>query len=382
MMRILLAPDSFKENLTAVEFCDVAEKGILEIMPDAKVTKLPLADGGEGTVEALVVSGKGETVETIVLGPRLDSITATYGYLKESKTAVIEMSAASGLPLLDMESRNPMETSTYGTGQLILDALDKGCEKIVLGIGGSATNDCGIGMIEALGAKLFNSKGEKISSNGRGLLDLDKIDVDNLDKRLKNIEITVACDVDNPLYGPNGAAYVYAPQKGANSEMVKLLDLGLRNFAEVIKRDFGKDVTKIPGAGAAGGLGAGLVGVLNAELRSGFDIIDEVLGIEKLIMKSKFDLIITGEGQINNQTISGKLPIRIARLGKQYNAPTIAIVGSIGDISDEVYTSGIVSIFSIINKPMSLEEAYDKSNVLLLNCVKNIMRLYKQMDGV
>ncbi|MCK5763306.1 MAG: glycerate kinase, partial [Clostridiales bacterium] len=360
-MKILLAPDSFKENLTAVEFCDIAEKGILEIIPDAKVTKLPLADGGEGTVEAFVVSGRGETVETIVLGPRLDSITATYGYLKESKTAVIEMSAASGLPLLDMESRNPMETSTYGTGQLILDALDKGCEKIVLGIGGSATNDCGIGMIEALGAKLFNSKGEKISSNGRGLLELDKIDVDNLDKRLKNIEITVACDVDNPLYGLNGAAYVYAPQKGADSEMVKLLDLGLRNFAKVIKRDFDKDVTKIPGAGAAGGLGAGLVGVLNAELRSGFDIIDEVLRIEKLIMKSKFDLIITGEGQINNQTISGKLPIRIAKLGKQYNAPTIAIVGSIGDISDEVYTSGIVSIFSIIDKPMTLKEAYDKS---------------------
>ena len=381
-MKILLAPDSFKENLTAVEFCDIAEKGILEIIPDAKVTKLPLADGGEGTVEAFVVSGRGETVETIVLGPRLDSITATYGYLKESKTAVIEMSAASGLPLLDMESRNPMETSTYGTGQLILDALDKGCEKIVLGIGGSATNDCGIGMIEALGAKLFNSKGEKISSNGRGLLELDKIDVDNLDKRLKNIEITVACDVDNPLYGLNGAAYVYAPQKGADSEMVKLLDLGLRNFAKVIKRDFDKDVTKIPGAGAAGGLGAGLVGVLNAELRSGFDIIDEVLRIEKLIMKSKFDLIITGEGQINNQTISGKLPIRIAKLGKQYNAPTIAIVGSIGDVSDEVYTSGIVSIFSIIKKSMSLEEAYDKSNVLLLNCVKNIMRLYKQMDVV
>lgn len=377
MMKILLAPDSFKENLTAVEFCDIAEKGILKIMPDAEIIKMPLADGGEGMVEAVIASGRGMKVEVDVFGPRYDLAIASYCYLKESKTAIIEMSAASGLPLISIEFRNPMETSTFGTGQLIADALDKGCERIVLGIGGSATNDCGMGMIEALGAKLFNSKGEKISSSGRGLLDLYKIDINDLDARLKNIEITVACDVDNPLYGPNGAAYVYAPQKGASPEMVKLLDLGLRNFAEVVQRDFGKDVAHIPGAGAAGGLGAGLVGVLDAKLRPGFDIIEEVLGIEKLIMESKFDLIITGEGQIDNQTTSGKLPVRIARLGKKYDVPTVAVVGSIGDVSDEIYKSGIVSIFSIIDKPMSLEEAYAVSDKLLLNCVIRIMRLMK-----
>jgi len=205
MMKILLAPDSFKENLTAVEFCDIAEKGILEILPDAEVIKLPLADGGEGSVEAFIVGGKGETVETIVLGPRLGSITATYGYLKESKTAVIEMAAASGLPLLDIEARNPMETSTYGTGQLILDALDKGCEKIVLGIGGSATNDCGIGMIEALGAKLFNSNGERVAEDEISdvFLRESRFEVDNMEFVVnRKVFPEFICDPDKTIDNP------------------------------------------------------------------------------------------------------------------------------------------------------------------------------------
>lgn len=378
VMKILLAPDSFKESLTAEEFCDIAEEGILAIMPEAKVKKMPLADGGEGTVEALISGGRGKKVEVEVFNPIMKKIKAVYGYLEESKLAIIEMAAASGLPLLEIDSRNPMETTTFGTGQLILDALDKGCKKIVLGIGGSATNDCGLGMLEALGAKFYNSNNEKVSSNGRGLSELHRIDISALDRRLKKTIITVLCDVDNPLYGSNGAAYVYAPQKGANEEMVEQLEIGLKNFSTVIKREFGTDVSRLPGAGAAGGLGAMIFGVLNADLRPGFEIINELLSLEKLISDSSFDLIITGEGEINSQTLSGKLPIKIAELGKKYNVPTIVIVGSIGDISEEVYKTGITSVFSIINRPMSLKEAYARSNELLLDSIKGIMRLYQK----
>lgn len=376
-MKILLAPDSFKECLTAEEFCEIAQKGILEIIPDARIKKMPLADGGEGTVEALIANGRGQRVEVEVFGPRMDRLKALYGYLEESKLAVIEMSAASGLPLLNIDSRNPMKTSTFGTGQLILDALNRGCEEIVLGIGGSATNDCGLGMLEALGARFYNSLDKKVQSNGAGLSELNRIDLSDLDRRLEKITITVACDVDNPLYGPDGAAYVYAPQKGADSEMVELLDNGLRNFGTVVLRDFGIDVTRLPGAGAAGGLGAMLAGILKADLQPGFDIINEVLGLDNLIRNSSYDLIITGEGQVNSQTLSGKLPVQIATLGKKYGVPTILIVGTIGDISSDIYDTGIVSIFSIIKKPMSLEEAFSCSGELLFDCVKRVMRLYQ-----
>ena len=373
-MNILIAPDSFKGSLSAQEFCDISEKSILKVYPNANIKKIPMADGGEGTVESLVFNTGGKILYQDVTGPLGNKVTAAFGILGDGSTAVVEMANASGLPLVPKEKRNPMYTTTYGTGELIKTALDQGCTRLIMGIGGSATNDGGAGMLQALGFKLLNAKGESIPFGAKGLLELESIEMSEKDPRLDEVEIRVACDVDNPLYGPKGASYVYGPQKGATEEMLPLLDQGLQRFHDCIQRFLGKEVAHIPGAGAAGGLGAGLLAFLNGDLESGFTIIQKEIGLERILETHKFDLVITGEGQMNDQTLYGKLPVGIAGVAKKYNLPVIAFVGSIGKGAEQVYEAGIDSIISIADGPMSLEYSMANGSVLLEKAVERFMR--------
>lgn len=375
-MNILLAPDSFKGSLSASEFCSIAAEAIRVVIPSARVIKMPLADGGEGTVEALVQNTAGEIHYVTVTGPTNRPVKAHYGILGDGKTAVIEMASASGLSLVPLSERNPMVTTTYGTGELVLAALDAGCTTIIMGIGGSATNDGGAGMLQALGFGLLDMNSQPICSGAEGLLKLKKIDLSSRDRRLDDVTFLVACDVNNPLYGPKGAAYVYGPQKGASKEIVPILDQSLQNFASVILENMNKELSRIQGVGAAGGLGAGLLAFLNAELRSGFEIIRDTLMLEKVFLTEAIDLVITGEGEINDQTVNGKLPIGVAQLAKRYQLPVVAIVGKIGHGAEKVYEAGIDSIFSIVNGPMSLDSAVKNADELLADCIKRVIRLW------
>lgn len=374
-MNILVAPDSFKGSLTAKRFCDIVEEAAYSTDISFKVTKVPLADGGEGTVEALVLNTGGKIYNKTVTGPLGDPVKAYFGVLGSGETAVIEMASASGLPLVPEDKRNPMITTTYGTGELIKNALDLGCKTIIMGIGGSATNDAGAGMLQALGFDLLDKGGKQIERGAKGLLSLHKISKQNCDPRLKNVEFLVACDVNNPLYGPNGASYVYGPQKGATKEMLPVMDKALVNFNETVKKYLKIDVSQVPGAGAAGGLGAGLMAFLNAKLRPGFEIVSEIIGLEKLIASGDFKLVITGEGQMNYQTVNGKLPVGVAGLAKKFGIPVIALVGSVGEGVEKVYSTGIDSVISIINKPMSLSEAMKDAEKLLYDSAKQVLRM-------
>ena len=294
--------------------------------------------------------------------------------LGDGETAVIEMAAASGLPLVPLEKRNPMLTTTYGTGELILAALDEGCRRIIIGIGGSATNDGGAGMAQALGVKLLDEEGLDIPYGAAGLARLDRIDISSLDRRLAQVEVLVACDVDNPLTGPRGAARVYGPQKGADPQMVEELDQILERFAAIILRDLGKDVKDIPGAGAAGGLGAGLMAFLNGRLAPGVELVLAAVKLEERIQKGA-DLVITGEGAINEQTVYGKTPIGVAKLAKRYHLPVIAIAGSIEPGAEAVFGAGIDAVVAIPPGPMTLAEAMEGAGKLVADCAEGVMRL-------
>lgn len=376
-MNILIAPDSFKGSITSVEYCDIAESKIKERIPDSNIIKCPLADGGEGTVESLIYNTKGTIFNLWVTGPLGTPVEAFYGILGDGRTAVIEMASASGLPLVPEESKNPMITTTFGTGELVKDALDKGCNRIVLGIGGSATNDGGAGMMQALGYQLLDNDKKTISRGGEGLLKLKFIDTSTRDKRLDEVEFLVACDVNNPLCGPDGASYVYGPQKGATKDQISILDKALSHYADIIQKEFKKEVKNIPGAGAAGGLGAGLIAFFDATLKPGFHIIANMIGLESIISNGDLDLIITGEGEINYQTVNGKLPYGVAKVAKKYNVPVIAIVGTIGEGADKVYNYGIHSIYSIVKGPCSLDYALDHAKELLADTIDRVMRTIK-----
>jgi glycerate kinase len=375
-MRVLIAPDSFKGSLPAIEIGERIAGGVRSVFPQAETIIIPLADGGEGTVEALVSATGGQIMTQSVTGPLGEKVEAKWGLLGDGITAVLEMAAASGLPLVPEERRNPMVTTTYGTGELIRGGLDQGCRRFIIGIGGSATNDGGAGMAQALGVKLLDVKGEQISYGAAGLGHLKKIDIKGLDPRLKGAEVLVACDVNNPLTGPAGAAQVFGPQKGANPEMVGELDCLLERFAKVVERDLGRNVKDIPGAGAAGGLGAGLLAFLAARLVPGVDLILEVVGLEE-ILREGVDLVITGEGEINRQTLYGKVPVGVARLAKKYNVAVIAIVGSIGQGAEDVYQEGIEAMMTIVNGPISLAEAMAKTGDLVAEATARVMRLVK-----
>jgi glycerate kinase len=368
-MKIVIAPDSFKGSLTAVEVSDAIEQGIREIFPEAEIVKIPMADGGDGTVQCLVNATEGKILKEKVTGPLGDEVWASYGILGDKKTAVIEMAEASGLTLVPENKRNPLITTTYGTGQLIKSALGQGCRKMIIGIGGSATNDGGAGMVQALGGKLLDKGGEEIGFGGGELKKVFRINTKYLDKRLSETKVLIASDVSNPLCGPKGASRVYGPQKGATPEMIKKLDESLAYFAEIIKRDLNKDIKDIPGAGAAGGLGASLMAFLDAELRPGIEIIIEIVKLERAIQDA--DLVITGEGKIDSQTIYGKAPIGVAKIAKKYNVPVIAVAAIIGDDADIVHQYGIDTLLKISEPPMNLNESKVKKYRLIKKTIKN-----------
>lgn len=376
-MKIIIAIDSFKGSLSSNELNESLEKGIRKIYSQAEIIKIPIADGGEGTVEALVQGTGGEFIQMEVKNPLMKNIIATYGILGDKKTAIIEMASASGLPLIAPEERDPLKTTTFGTGELVKDAIQKGCREFILGIGGSATNDGGLGMMQALGFKLFGKNGEELGYGGEIMEKVVSIDSSNALKELKECNFLVACDVDNPFYGPKGAAHIFSRQKGADDEAVEILDRGLEVLSKTLHQIFGKEIGNLPGAGAAGGLGGGLVAFLDATLKPGVDIILEEVGLEKHLEGT--DFIITGEGRMDFQTVMGKAPIGVAKLAKKYDIPVIGITGSIGTGAEKTHDFGIESFFSIMDSPMTLEDAMNKENAkrLVEQGVQEIFRLIR-----
>lgn len=358
-MKIVIAPDSYKESLTAMEVATAIENGFKQVFPQANCIKLPMADGGEGTVQSLVDATGGEIVNALVTGPLGQTVEGFYGLLGEGTTAVIEMAAASGLHLVEPAQRNPLLTTTYGTGELIKAALDAGVTHIIVGIGGSATNDGGMGMAQALGARFIDSNGAELGFGGGALAQLASIDLSGLDPRLAAIKLEVACDVDNPLCGIKGASHVFGPQKGATPEMVAQLDANLAHYAQVIRQTNGKEVIGQAGAGAAGGLGAALLGLFDADLRPGINIVMDAVNLCEVVKDA--DLVITGEGRIDSQTIHGKTPVGVARTAKMYDLPVIGIAGSIAKDCHVVHDHGIDAVYSVVlgatDLPTALKEA-------------------------
>lgn len=362
-MKIVVAPDSFKGSVSALGVAAAMERGILQVFPAAEVVKLPIADGGEGTVEALVTATGGQMIVEEVVGPLGTPLKAYWGILGDAETAVIEMAAASGLPLVPVDKRDPRITTTYGTGQLMKAALDKGLRKIIIGIGGSATNDGGTGMAKALGVKFLDGADNELPPGGKALADLVHIDLTGLDPRLQQASIMVACDVDNPLCGERGASAVYGPQKGATPAMVAELDAALRVYAQVAEAATGKAVTNLPGAGAAGGLGAGLLLFTSAQLRPGVDIVLESAGFPAMVEGA--DLVITGEGRTDFQTAFGKAPVGVAKVAKQFDVPVVCLAGGLGQGADDVLARGIDGLMSVVPQPMSLDECMDCGDLLI-----------------
>lgn len=374
MKKFVLAPDSFKESMTAKEVCVAMEKGIRKVFSDAEIVHVPMADGGEGTVESLVDATNGYKEYVEVQGPLpKQKVRAYYGILEDKKTAVIEMAQASGLMLVDPKVRNPLVTTTYGTGELIKAALNKGVSTIIIGIGGSATVDGGIGMAQALGVKFTDKYGNNIEPTGRGLTKIDKISTENMDKRIKNVNFIIASDVENTLTGKNGAAAVFGPQKGATPDEVELLDKGLIHYAEIIRRDIGKNVEDIAGSGAAGGLGAGLIAFLDAKLQSGVEVVANTVELAEKI--SQADYVFTGEGGMDFQTKYGKTPFGVAQVAKKYQKPVFAEAGYLGERIEELYDIGISAIFGIVDKSESIEESLEKGPQNVERTTENIARL-------
>ncbi|WP_264805185.1 glycerate kinase [Cytobacillus sp. NCCP-133] len=369
-MKIVIAPDSFKESLSALEAANAIEKGFKSIFPSAEYRKMPMADGGEGTVQSLVEATNGTIEERTVTGPLGEPVQAFFGLMGDGQTAVIEMAAASGLHLVPAEKRNPMITSTRGTGDLIAAALDLGVEHLIIGLGGSATNDGGAGMVQALGGKLLDEKGKDIGPGGGSLSQLASVDLSGLDPRLKNVHIEVACDVDNPLTGPRGASAIFGPQKGASPEMVKILDQNLAHFADVAEAAIGKPYRNIEGAGAAGGIGGSLLAFLNADLKRGIDIVLSAVDFETEVKDA--DLVITGEGQIDSQTIYGKTPIGVAKAAKKYGVSVIGLAGSLSDDCHVVHEHGIDALFSIVPGTITLPQAIEQAAIYMERTARNI----------
>jgi len=373
MLKIAIAPDSFKGSMSAMAAANCIEAGLKQSLQSISCRKIPMADGGEGTVQAIVDATGGKFVKRTVSDPLGRKIKATFGISGDGKTAIMEMAEASGLALLKPRERNPMKTSTYGTGELIKHALKLGVRKILIGIGGSATNDGGTGMARALGIKFLDAKGKTVPDGGGNLHKITRIDIGGIDPRLKGVEVEVACDVDNPLTGRKGAAQVYGSQKGATPEMIKQLDAGLRNLATVIKNDIGISILKVPGSGAAGGLGGGLMAFLNGQLRPGVDIVIDSVKLAKRIKGC--DLVITGEGRMDHQTAFGKTPAGVARIAKEQEIPLIAICGCLGKDPEVVHSIGIDAFFSALEENVAEEDLPKRGPTMLTNCAAQIGRL-------
>ena len=374
-MKIVIAPDSFKESLTALEVAEAIEAGLKKVLPDAEYVKVPMADGGEGTVQSLVDATEGRLISAEVCAPLGNKVKAEFGLSGDGRTAIIEMAAASGLHLVPPEARNPLRTTSYGTGELILAALAEGVEKIIVGIGGSATNDGGAGMLQALGALLLDANNQPIGAGGGCLQDLAAIDLGGLDKRLAGVEIVVACDVDNPMCGEKGASAVFGPQKGATPEMVQALDSGLQHFAAIAARDLGLDIQSPAGAGAAGGMGGGVLLLPDARLQAGVQIVMEAVKLAEKVQDA--DLVITGEGRMDAQSVHGKTPIGVAHTAKAFGKPVIAIVGCLREDYEVVYAQGIDAVFPIIRQLGSLEEILQHGRDNLVSAAQNVARIYQ-----
>ncbi|WP_422861731.1 glycerate kinase [Flagellimonas sp. W118] len=375
-MKFVLAPDKYKGSLTGQQFCEIVAKGIRRVFPNAEIKHMPLADGGDGTMQVVQHYLQASKVEVMVKDPLFRNIESGYLISKEKKIAFIEMSEASGYKLLTKSELNCMNTTSFGLGQLIAHAIEQGVKEIVLGIGGSATNDTGMGMASALGYQFLDEKGNQLSPIGENLAQVAKIDDSNVLPELENIKIKVACDVNNPFYGKDGAAYVYAPQKGASPEEVVFLDKGLQHFAKVVHRQFGIAVQDIPGAGAAGGMGAGTKVFLNAELASGIDLIKEMADFDAAIDGA--DWIITGEGQLDGQTLSGKTIDGVLQSAKARKIPVAALCGSVSVSLDEMEAMGLQYVTSILNEIGTLDEAKQNSSQNLELAGYNFAKLLKQ----
>lgn len=372
-MKIVIAPDSYKESLSALDVATAIETGFREIYPHAEYVKVPVADGGEGTVEAMVAATQGHIVQVSVTGPLGEPVNAFYGLSGDMRCAYIEMAAASGLESVPPTRRNPLLTTSWGTGELIRHALDAGVSQIIIGIGGSATNDGGAGMAQALGAKLLSAGQQQIAPGGGALETLARIDLSELDPRLADCRIDVACDVTNPLTGPQGASAVFGPQKGATAAMIERLDRGLQHFAQIIDRDLDIDVLSREGGGAAGGMGAALYAFCGANLRPGIEIVTDALGLADLVADA--DLVITGEGRIDSQTIHGKVPVGVAKVAKRFNVPVIGIAGSLTADVGVVHQHGLDAVFSVLYSVCTLDEA-------LANAAANVRMTARNVAAV
>ena len=378
-MKVIVAIDSLKGSLTSIEAGNAIKEGILKADEKAEVIIKPLADGGEGTTEA-IVSGMGGRMHTLkVTGPLGEKVTAHLGMIEASQTAIIEMAEAAGLPLVPIEQRNPLYTTTYGVGEMIRFCMDKGCRRFVIGIGGSATNDAGLGMLMALGFRFLDERGNLVQQGGQGLSQIVSIDLSKVDLRVNECTFKIACDVNNPLYGTCGAATIYAPQKGATPEIVKQLDNGLRHFADVTKTQWGEDFAHCAGAGAAGGLGFAFIAYLKGQLESGIRIVLEETQLEEAIKGA--DLVITGEGRLDHQTAMGKAPIGVAKLAKKYHLPVIAFAGALSSEAYKCNEEGIDAYFSIVNHAMPLEEAM-KPSVAKENMIKTVEQVFRLIHTI
>ena len=374
-MKVVIAPQSFKGSISALDAAKAMEEGVRRVLPDVKTVLVPVADGGDGTLETLVEATNGEIRSATVTGPTGKPVKAEWGALGDGETAMIEMARTSGLALLSLDERDPLRATTYGLGEVIREALDAGFRSFIVGIGGSATNDAGAGMAQALGVRLLDEAGNDLPPGGAALADLHRIDVSGLDDRAIEAQFSVACDVSNPLTGPEGASAVYGPQKGATPEIVAQLDAALKNFAGVVERDIGTSINDVPGSGAAGGLGGGMMAFLGGSLRAGVDIVLDQVGLDEKLAGA--DLVITGEGQTDFQTVYNKAPIGVAWRARERGIPVVAVSGSLGQGFKDVHVEGIDAVSSIVCAPMSLEEASTRAGELIAEAVAEAMRFMK-----
>lgn len=379
-MKIVIAPDSFKESLSALEAASAIEAGFRAIFPHAEYVKIPVADGGEGTVDALVAATGGRRIALSATGPLGAPVEAFYGLTGGEPVAVIEMAAASGLELVAPERRDPLTTTSRGTGDLIRAALNAGARRFILGVGGSATNDGGAGMLQALGVALLDAHGAQLPAGGGALSMLARIDVTGLDPRIADCVFDVACDVTNPLVGPRGASHIFGPQKGATPAMVEQLDANLRHYAAIIARDLGQDVADVPGAGAGGGIAAAMLVFLHGRLRPGSEIVADAVGLDAAVRDA--DLVITGEGRIDSQSVNGKTPVGVARVAKRHGKPVIAIGGCLADDASAVHAHGIDATFSTVMKAGTVAEVLAMAQVNLQSTARNIAAALKLGAGL
>ena len=374
-MKVVIAPQSFKGSISALDAARAMEEGVRRVVSDVETVLVPVADGGDGTLETLVEATGGDIRSATVTGPIGKAVTAEWGALGDGETAMIEMARTSGLALLTLDERDPLRATTYGLGEVIREALDAGFRSFIVGIGGSATNDAGAGMAQALSVRLLDEAGNDLPPGGAALADLRRIDTSGLDERAVEASFSVACDVSNPLTGPEGASAVYGPQKGATPELVPQLDAALKNFSEIVERDIGTSIDSVPGSGAAGGLGGGMMAFLGGSLRAGVDIVLDQVGLDEMLERA--DLVITGEGQLDFQTVYNKAPIGVAWRAKERGIPVIAISGSLGKGFEDVHAEGIDAVSSIVCAPMTLDEASTRGGELIANAVAEAIRFMK-----